>query len=53
MEPTTPDADLADQIEALMAAPVSPPPAVIVVGDDDVAGFTPASRRSGGPDAVR
>jgi hypothetical protein len=34
--------DLAREIDALMAGPIPPRPAVIVVGDDDVAGFTPA-----------
>jgi hypothetical protein len=32
----------ADEIDALMRAPVKPRPSVIVVGDDDVVGFTPA-----------
>ncbi|WP_293369754.1 hypothetical protein [Phenylobacterium sp.] len=36
------DPDLAKEIDALMAGPVPPRPTVIVVGDEDIIGFTPA-----------
>jgi hypothetical protein len=35
--------EFAGQIEALMRQPVKLPPAIIVVGDDDIFGITPAS----------
>jgi hypothetical protein len=41
------DPDIAYEIEALMAGPIPPRPAVIVVGDDDVVSFTPAPGWSG------
>jgi len=36
-----------EEIDELMALPIKKPPAIIVFGDDDVVGFTPAS-----PDAA-
>jgi hypothetical protein len=36
------DPELAREIDALMSGRVPPRPTVIVVGDDDVIGFTPA-----------
>lgn len=35
--------ELASQIDALMAQPIKSRPAVLVFGDDDVHGFTPAA----------
>ncbi len=32
-----------DEIEELMALPIKKPPAIILFGDEDVVGFTPAS----------
>jgi hypothetical protein len=36
------DPNLAHEIDAMMSGPVPPRPTVIVVGDDDIIGFTPA-----------
>jgi len=36
------DPELAREIDALMSGRVPPRPTVIVIGDDDVMGFTPA-----------
>lgn len=37
------DPEIVREIDALMAGPIAARPAVIVVGDDDVISFTPAS----------
>ena len=37
-----PDPDLIREIDAVMAGPIATQPAVIVVGDDVLASFTPA-----------
>lgn len=39
------ETEIARQIEALMREPVKEPPSIIVVGDDDVFGITPAPAR--------
>lgn len=41
--------ELARQIDDLMAEPVPPRPSVVVVGDDNVVGFTPAPLLASSP----
>ena len=38
------ETELGRQIEALMRQPVKEPPSIIVVGDEDVFGITPAGQ---------